>query len=1168
MLAPLAALPAALAHATHPTDGAAAPQRAGPPKADNGARDPPMGSAGSEGFFERVNREGAGLRDAAKPLTGLIQPKLRFLDLSDGGHVDCSDVAGCPELQICYLHCNLIQSLEHIGVCEKLRKLDAHGNRLAHLPGPETWERLVNLEVLHLHTNQIQALDDVQSLEALPRITVLSLYRNPVSLHPLYRARLVRALASTLCVLDNFAVSLQETLEDQAKERGYRFGETFGAFSKMLRFNAAAPRTTRFIDHLKYLDDEVRAARTLCLRYNPVAMIQRACRAYRVRARMNKTRAARRLQGLTRGFLVRRRKMLGLDPKYARSKRMPDAFLRNVVWRVFFTADMASLVLDLVARATAKGSAARHASEQVGAVSHFFEWSEYRIIRPVDGAVRWSHTDDVTGVETSTKWSVGGVVRRVRTKAEIVTAKARQVLRARYPLVTGDYIHAAPHGSRLLARRPMIDLLRDEKLACVKLFQTVVTDTMRAVDAEARTLKEDMPAGERLLSWTAPNAMVLTKFLDMVDIVNADCTSKFWPPLKDSAARSRVRLMSDYMVQRLAAVVSIQACWRAHHARLSMSIPLQVQLRQMRGRVCLQRWWRWILLRRRLVFLRDLHDLVSNIDSTEVYLPESHFQRIDDIIYFPRMSIFIEQKRAIMLSSNHQVVSLAKESEVRQGYPRWTAAGCVPIVAEHSQNISTYNTNPTNSQIIQSAASMDPVCPAVRDILFLSHHNFIRFVYPSVAEARTRAAALFARTYKTVVGGSVAIRLMSKATLRRNGAANCIQSCFRGSRLRAAYVHYKRASSRMSELAHAEETADEMRDESPAVATHDYQAATVTVNRENVDLDDDLEVYGATPCVTNLNDCTGEFAGVTYRRDELTRQARDLREGARHAARQQNELELTQLAHLQLNARRQRQQSTQIQSDRLLNNAVKDMGAAADQYATRAKQVRAEDELQRRLQVERVKANKIAAREQLRREQLAADAARAALQKTERDALLSKKDHNDKQDLCLLAAVRRRQRVNLNAQRGMGRDHLFTANFVRQSNAIGKQIRLSEYRQHCSMTRQRTLAAVRSRAHQDEVRRQHNMDLFTVKMVEQQRRVATDTIEVQNRLATERAAALREETSRRVQIRKLREQRAQTSPEAILAAQRQPHPTRLVVAKFDDGHASDDVSLPPLFAGT
>ena len=65
----------------------------------------------------------------------------------------------------------------------------------------------------------------------LPKLTFLTMYRNPIALHPFYRSQIIKATLrgvdasrATLRVLDHFALSLEEILGDVAQERGYRFG--------------------------------------------------------------------------------------------------------------------------------------------------------------------------------------------------------------------------------------------------------------------------------------------------------------------------------------------------------------------------------------------------------------------------------------------------------------------------------------------------------------------------------------------------------------------------------------------------------------------------------------------------------------------------------------------------------------------------------------------------------------------------------------------------------------------------------------------------------------------------------------------------------------------------------------------------------------------------------
>ena len=85
----------------------------------------------------------------------------------------------------------------------------------------------------------------------------------------------------------------------------------------------------------------------------------------------------------------------------------------------------------------------------------------------------------------------------------------------------------------------------------------------------------------------------------------------------------------------------------------------------------------------------------------------------------------------------------------------------------------------------------------------------------------------------------------------------------------------------------------------------------------------------------------------------------------RRAAREQNEIELAELAVLQLNARQQRrrQKAQSVPKTHIGERQV------PDEMAQLAKQLRATDIVDRRLRAERVKINRVAAREQLRREQ-------------------------------------------------------------------------------------------------------------------------------------------------------------------------------------------------------
>eukprot|EP01043_Picozoa_sp_COSAG02_P043321 COSAG02_NODE_3763_length_6271_cov_2.365684_1_plen_525_part_10 len=523
----------------------------------------PGGGEEMDGYFERLHKEAEPLRNATAPFTKAFMSKLKLLDLSEGGHTDCNEVVECPEITICYLHTNAIRMLEHVNDCAKLRKLDLHANKLTELPPAPFWSSLTALEVLHLHTNNLQNLEDVKALTVLPNLTVLTMYRNPIALHPFYRSEIVKATLrgvdssrATLRVLDHFALSLEEILGDVAQERGYRFGEAFGSFSKNLRFKAPTPLTTRFVEHAEALKVEVADARALYLRYNPAAMIQRTYRGHRCRALLFKSRAARKLQGITRGFLTRRRKALGLDPRKARATRMPATFLKNIVWRLYFTPDMEPIMRDLAWRALSKNPAFDKSQALSAETAIKFEWSDFELIRPMDQVVPWQHTDDVTGVETSTKWVAGGLARRVHTDLPHIARLARKHLWLRLPNVSQGYKYGDCAGSSLIAAGRTTVLLGSEPAALVRHFHTGLEAGLLGLQEEQASLEAGKPKGNRLLTWTAPNATVLMTLLDMVDLVNAGKREAFWPKLEGIEENVGLRVVSEYTVRRLAAATS------------------------------------------------------------------------------------------------------------------------------------------------------------------------------------------------------------------------------------------------------------------------------------------------------------------------------------------------------------------------------------------------------------------------------------------------------------------------------------------------------------------------------------------------------------------------------------------------------------------------------------
>eukprot|EP01052_Picozoa_sp_SAG31_P009231 SAG31_NODE_481_length_15082_cov_13.818728_1_plen_657_part_00 len=640
--------------------------------------------------------------------------------------------------------------------------------------------------------------------------------------------------------------------------------------------------------------------------------------------------------------------------------------------------------------------------------------------------------------------------------------------------------------------------------------------------------------------------------LDMVDLVNAGKHDRFWPKIEGLPSDHKVRVVSEYTIRRLAGVTSIQAAWRAHLCRVKLQLPLHCRLRQLRGRIIIQRWWRWRLLRRRLVFLQEMHAVVSSIMSSEVYLPEKHFDRIDDTTIFRRMTLFPEQKLDAVLLRADRVALLAKPGVPRQGFPAWVQAGEIPVADERPQGpMATKLGDPTNSMVLNFSADMDPVCPAVRSMVFLSHHNFVRLKFQTVTEARARAAVLLARTWKGIQRGSFAVRLMSLESLQHNGAAQCIQSRVRGRRVRTAYLYYRRASSRLSDaLADRSEKPVSRIGEMATASRETRHAATKQkrlVETQYADIvvseEGRLVIEGSVPVAQSAYQIAGREALTLGIKCDL---ARSMRESAQDAMRTENEKQLAELAQLQLKCRQQRheEQSRTLRQPAYVDPQVK------SQNQEKVKQLRDADVATAKQIADQVKMDRVAAREQLRREKIAADrdrfdrgtAENARLHKIrEANAAHAKRD--------LRATQQRIQRFH-DVARGVADEKAFATNFARQNSAIGKQIALSDGRRLRSNRLHGTMTSVKARKDQASLRHRQHKELLALRMEAQQRKVAEDTIRQQNQLAAGRAVELQTEADRRAAIRAHRALAASIDAEAILASQRQPLAIPRVVAKF------------------
>ena len=78
--------------------------------------------------------------------------------------------------QIVLASANVLNRLDGLHRCARLRKLDLSHNSIVELPNQNFWRCLPRLQSLQLHANKIDSIHALQELAVLPELTILTCY--------------------------------------------------------------------------------------------------------------------------------------------------------------------------------------------------------------------------------------------------------------------------------------------------------------------------------------------------------------------------------------------------------------------------------------------------------------------------------------------------------------------------------------------------------------------------------------------------------------------------------------------------------------------------------------------------------------------------------------------------------------------------------------------------------------------------------------------------------------------------------------------------------------------------------------------------------------------------------------------------------------------------------
>lgn len=141
---------------------------------------------------------------------------------------------------------------------------------------------------------------------------------------------------------------------------------------------------------------------------------------------------------------------------------------------------------------------------------------------------------------------------------------------------------------------------------------------------------------QRVLMMKMPTAKVA---LEMCYALHAfSKLAKFLPSVE------AVPALYGKAVAEIAAATVIQSCWRAHKERLSLGSLAEAVFHR-RAAICIQRGWRWNLLKRRLELLQGALRLTRSIRSPVVYVEERLFLGLNFIAALERFPPALPESR-------------------------------------------------------------------------------------------------------------------------------------------------------------------------------------------------------------------------------------------------------------------------------------------------------------------------------------------------------------------------------------------------------------------------------------------------------------------------------------------------------------------------------------------
>jgi len=282
---------------------------------------------------------------------------------------------------------------------------------------------------------------------------------------------------------------------------------------------------------------------------------------------------------------------------------------------------------------------------------------------------------------------------------------------------------------------------------------------------------------ERLIQHASPTAEhaadLLTLMLQFGRVVSG--------PLGRITSVAAIPFLSEYHVRRVTAATVIQSTYRAFRERMELPVQLRTALVMRRAAICIQRGWRWGLLKRRMELLIGAAHAVSVVDSNSLFVEERLFLALNVINCLDRLPPLVRERdvamglkykddnrtELVLIDTNgpHQrrcsrtaVLPLWLQAKIGEVQTLSPDDGQLKQIAGVQGILQDGNTGNPEDPLVEVtvarlayeaklSASKEDASPAL--IASGGTFRYIELRYQSVTHARRRALALFLCTYNT-----------------------------------------------------------------------------------------------------------------------------------------------------------------------------------------------------------------------------------------------------------------------------------------------------------------------------------------------------------------------------------------------------------------------------------